>query len=94
MKPLFSNSKRLVTNCILRVHHNCFNYCQIVIVNILCCVLQYVVVKFLGARKASAERIGVLGVNFFGYEVKLNCPLNDDLHLVKFGTLTDYLSIL
>ena len=42
-------------------------------------------VKFLGARKESAERIGVLGVNFFGYEVKLNCPLNDDLHLVKFG---------
>ena len=51
-------------------------------------------VKFLGARKASAERIGVLGVNFFGYEVKLNCPLNDDLHLVKFGTLTDQRSIL
>ena len=44
--------------------------------------LQYVVVKFLGARKESAERIGVLGVNFFGYEVKPNCPLNDDLHLV------------
>lgn len=73
----------------LRVRHICFNYCQIVTVNVhslLCCVLQYVVVKFLGARKASAERIGVLGVNFFGYEVKLNCPLNDDLHLVKFGT--------
>lgn len=44
--------------------------------------LQYVVVKFLGARKESAERIGVLGVNFFGYEVKPNCPLNDDLPLV------------
>ncbi|XP_078346247.1 zinc finger ZZ-type and EF-hand domain-containing protein 1-like isoform X2 [Oculina patagonica] len=42
---------------------------------------KYVVVKFLGARKLSAERIGVLGLNFFGYEVKPNCPLNDDLHL-------------
>ncbi|XP_020615974.1 zinc finger ZZ-type and EF-hand domain-containing protein 1-like isoform X2 [Orbicella faveolata] len=42
---------------------------------------KYVVVKFLGARKESAERIGVLGVSFFGYEVKLNCPLHDDLHL-------------
>ena len=48
--------------------------------------------KFLGSRKESAERIGVLGVNFFGYEVKLNCPLNDDLHLVKFRTFLDCLS--
>lgn len=51
-------------------------------VPILLFYLQYVVVKFLGARKESAERIGVLGLNFFGYEVKPNCPLNDDLHLV------------
>lgn len=42
---------------------------------------KYVVVKFLGARKESAERIGVLGIHFFGYEVKPNCPLNEDLHL-------------
>jgi len=44
--------------------------------------MQYVLIKFLGARKESAERIGVLGVHFFGYEVKPNCPLNEDLHLV------------
>ena len=60
----------------------------------MCSVLQYVVVKFLGARKESAERIGVLGVHFFGYEVKLNCPLNDDLHLVKSGAFLDCLLIL
>ena len=42
------------------------------------------VLKFLGARKESAERIGVLGVHFYGYEVKPNCPLNEDLYLVIF----------
>ncbi|XP_068674922.1 zinc finger ZZ-type and EF-hand domain-containing protein 1-like [Montipora foliosa] len=42
---------------------------------------KYVLVKFLGTRQESAERIGVLGVQFFGYEVKPNCPLNEDLHL-------------
>ncbi|XP_073246845.1 zinc finger ZZ-type and EF-hand domain-containing protein 1-like isoform X1 [Porites lutea] len=42
---------------------------------------KYVVLKFLGARKESAERIGVLGVHFYGYEVKPNCPLNEDLYL-------------
>lgn len=57
--------------------------------------MQYVLIKFLGARKESAERIGVLGVHFFGYEVKPNCPLNEDLHLViiicSFVSLTEYI---
>lgn len=56
-----------------------------------CCLLQYVVVKFLGARKESAERIGVLGVNFFGYEVKPDCPLSDELNLVMWISLLNLL---
>ncbi|XP_027043421.1 zinc finger ZZ-type and EF-hand domain-containing protein 1-like isoform X1 [Pocillopora damicornis] len=48
---------------------------------------KYVVVKFLGARKESAERIGVLGVNFFGYEVKPDCPLSDELNLNEVAPL-------
>lgn len=44
--------------------------------------VQYVLVKFLGARQESAERIGVLGIQFFGYKVQPNCPLSEDLNLV------------
>lgn len=53
-----------------------------VVVYVLLIRLQYVLVKFLGTRKQNAERIGVLGIHFFGYEVKPNCPLNEDLRLV------------
>lgn len=42
---------------------------------------KYVLVKFLGARQESAERIGVLGIQFFGYKVQPNCPLSEDLNL-------------
>lgn len=44
--------------------------------------LQYILIKFLGPRKDSADRIGVMGIHFFGYEVKPSCPLSLDLKLV------------
>ncbi|KAK3717323.1 hypothetical protein QZH41_011553, partial [Actinostola sp. cb2023] len=46
---------------------------------VVCC--QYILIKFLGPRKDTADRIGVLGVHFFGYEVKPTCPLSLDLKL-------------
>lgn len=56
--------------------------------------LQYVLVKFLGTRKQNAERIGVLGIHFFGYEVKPNCPLNEDLRLVTMKNfVTSFIAV-
>ncbi|XP_031567894.1 zinc finger ZZ-type and EF-hand domain-containing protein 1-like [Actinia tenebrosa] len=50
---------------------------------------KYILIKFLGPRKEPSDRIGVVGVHFFGYELKPDCSLSVDLKLDELAPLPE-----